>query len=340
MINLLFKAKTILKLITLLITCLSFSISYSQTKKTAFDDYIPLSDRLNSNTSEQKVESIDDDCYYSTGDTLVVFGNDSVAIMEKADSASNIISYAYHKDEVTVLNKRKSNGFVFISFEKNKILNTGWIHSDILYYNMGWLYYSPNNCQEIELFTKVISEEENFKLNKSCKYFLQRHVSYLNSLAWCYTEINEFIKAIQIFTKLIDIIPLIPESMFEKSPFLERSEIESPYILYLGRADCKRLLEDYRGALADLDKSIFLNNTNEESYFYRGIVKYNLKDYKGAILDFNKVIDLNSENGLAFYFRGICKLNNSNIESGCLDLSRAGELGNENAYKLIKEYCN
>ena len=62
--------------------------------------------------------------------------------------------------------------------------------------------------------------------------------------------------------------------------------------------DAKNNLNDYQGALYDIDKIIEFNPNNDEYYYFRGYTKYILEDYYGALDDFNKAIELNPDNNI------------------------------------------
>jgi tetratricopeptide (TPR) repeat protein len=123
---------------------------------------------------------------------------------------------------------------------------------------------------------------------------------------------------------------------------------------YLRRGIAKSLLDDYRGAIADFNKSIEINSeflkykyeeanhlidAVRDAYVLRGDNKRRLKDYGGAISDCNKAIEIDSKYYSAFLIRGACKLDLSDIEGACLDWSKAGELGSDKAYEAIRSYC-
>ncbi len=59
-------------------------------------------------------------------------------------------------------------------------------------------------------------------------------------------------------------------------------------------------MQDYKGALADLDECIKLSPKESKIYFNRAIVKSYLKDYKGAVEDYNKVSELTPNNADAW----------------------------------------
>jgi len=97
---------------------------------------------------------------------------------------------------------------------------------------------------------------------------------------------------------------------------------------------------DYLDALSDFCKVIELNPSFKNIYKERVEVKYNLEDFRGAIIDLNRAIEFDSKDGRTFYLRGLSKLFLNQKDSGCLDLSKAGELGYKAAYFDIKRWCN
>ena len=65
------------------------------------------------------------------------------------------------------------------------------------------------------------------------------------------------------------------------------------------------LLQEYKEAVSDFSEAIYLDPTDANSYFERGLIRYDFGDKKEA----------------------------------CKDWSKAGELGNMKAYEMIKQYC-
>lgn len=143
--------------------------------------------------------------------------------------------------------------------------------------------------------------------------------------------------------------------------------------VYIDRAELKRDLGDYRGAIQDFSKAIELNPNDAYAYMLRGFTKIKLADQQGAIQDFNKAVELSPSNSIfytaraasktlledhsgaiidcdkaielnpinaeTFMIRGISKIELGQKNEGCLDLSKAGELGYFEAYDSIKELC-
>lgn len=86
--------------------------------------------------------------------------------------------------------------------------------------------------------------------------------------------------------------------------------------------------------------SNFAYSQTAESYYDQGVKKAAEEDYRGAIADLTKTIELDPKYDEAYYDRGLAKLKIGQKNSGCLDLSKAGELGYEDAYETIKQLCN
>jgi tetratricopeptide (TPR) repeat protein len=97
------------------------------------------------------------------------------------------------------------------------------------------------------------------------------------------------------------------------------------YKSYLGRADCKRKLGDYYGAIQDYTKSLISSDDRQSKSIItkRAECKMEMEDFRGAIFDFNKAIELfknelndskNTQDSIAtknsilyfYYRRGVC----------------------------------
>jgi tetratricopeptide (TPR) repeat protein len=125
--------------------------------------------------------------------------------------------------------------------------------------------------------------------------------------------------------------------------------------VYAARGQAKIQLEDYRGAIVDLNKSIELEKSSDLPnpdatpgvYYNRGFAKSKLGNHDGAIADYDKAIErftgkvwrIYIDMGPVYYGRGISKIAVGLKDEGCLDLSKAGELG-YNSYDDIRRLCN
>ena len=113
------------------------------------------------------------------------------------------------------------------------------------------------------------------------------------------------------------------------------------FALYM-RANLKLILEDNRGAIQDYNIIIssIADSSKAEPYYNRGVAKANIDDKSGAIEDFTKAIEIDSNYAIRYYARGLTKLLLNQKNNACLDFSKAGELGSEDAYEMIKKHCN
>lgn len=133
------------------------------------------------------------------------------------------------------------------------------------------------------------------------------------------------------------------------------------------RGTLKNILNDYSGALVDLNKALDIkslsdkagtgengNRMKDESgsrkvnkviqnysclYCHLGYAKAKLDDPVAAITNYDKAIDANPKRGESFYRRGLVKLLTGKREEGCQDLSKAKELGYKQAEEALKNYC-
>ena len=106
---------------------------------------------------------------------------------------------------------------------------------------------------------------------------------------------------------------------------------------YYSKGNCKKLLNNYKGAIADFTMAIKYNPKFAEAYFKRANTKLILNDSNGAQNDFDKAIELNPSFAEALLNRGITKLNNGYYEESKKDFLIAGKLGLINAFSIRKE---
>ena len=83
---------------------------------------------------------------------------------------------------------------------------------------------------------------------------------------------------------------------------LEAKRLYQKSLQYYCRGNCKKLLNDFKGALADFTKAIKYNPNFAEAYYRRADIKTILNDKESAALDYIKAIELNPE--LAETFNG------------------------------------
>lgn len=84
---------------------------------------------------------------------------------------------------------------------------------------------------------------------------------------------------------------------------------------YYSKGNCKKLLNNYKGAIADFTKAIKYNPNFAEAYYKRAYAKLIINDTKGAKSDYNKAIELNPHFAETFR-KGILRMNEGNLKVG------------------------
>lgn len=139
-------------------------------------------------------------------------------------------------------------------------------------------------------------------------------------------------------------------------------------VVYFRRGKAKVMLQDYQGAIDDLDKWIHNGKgkrTLEESYQWRGNAKLAMRDYKGALLDYDqyfllydkpddesgvavgganldllgRFVDASRVQGEVYKNRGIAKYKLGDKVSACKDFRKSCKLGNDIACENFKLIC-
>ncbi|NER36152.1 MAG: tetratricopeptide repeat protein [Oscillatoria sp. SIO1A7] len=82
---------------------------------------------------------------------------------------------------------------------------------------------------------------------------------------------------------------------------------------------------------SDLRKTPEASTTDAETYFNRGIARYNKGDIAAAISDYNKAIEINPSYAIAYLNRGIVRYDQGDIAAAISDYSKALEINHNNA---------
>lgn len=106
--------------------------------------------------------------------------------------------------------------------------------------------------------------------------------------------------------------------------------------LYNNRAIARYKMQDYNGALADLNKALELSPNYPDAHYNSGLAKLKLKNYSGAIEDFKKVTDIVSKDHNAYYNSALAKYLTGKKEEALEDLSKALSL----SPKFDNALCN
>jgi tetratricopeptide (TPR) repeat protein len=167
-------------------------------------------------------------------------------------------------------------------------------------------------------------------------------------------KVNQFAGAVIDLTKSISLSPTNQNGYWAKGSRLEKLEdfyflscIEGLskeykyYDAYYFRGFAKYYMEDYYGAIDDMNLFLTFEKTNSNPicYYIVGISNNKLGKNNEALVYLSKVIELEPENADALLARGKVNIKLGNKENGCKDLSKAGQLGKEEAYETIKKSC-
>ena len=112
--------------------------------------------------------------------------------------------------------------------------------------------------------------------------------------------------------------------------FYINSQLNKNYFLNIGRTDL--IEEDYTSAIKRFNVVIGIHSDMFESYFFRGIAKFNLGDFQGALRDFNKTLELNPVFTDAFHYRAITYERLHDYRSALADYDIAVDLRPNSAY--------
>lgn len=102
------------------------------------------------------------------------------------------------------------------------------------------------------------------------------------------------------------------------------------FISYYNRASIKLKLNDLKGSIDDCNKSLEIIPNFVLAYNVRGLAKMILKDINGAINDFNKSIEIDNNFASAYNARGLAKANLKNIDEAIIDINKAIEIDPKN----------
>ena len=91
---------------------------------------------------------------------------------------------------------------------------------------------------------------------------------------------------------------------FNKALDLNPSEEDLPYIYsYIG--NCLKDLEQYREAIAILEKGAELDNTRPDIHNLLGFCHFKLEEYENAVSHFSKTIELNPASAIDYANLGV-----------------------------------
>ncbi|WP_269624303.1 tetratricopeptide repeat protein [Prochlorococcus marinus] len=199
-----------------------------------------------------------------------------------------------------------------------------------------------NSYLDNDLFPKAIESFSRAINRKPPKKILV--VAYFNR-ALAKSNLKDYSGAISDFSKVIEINPKDEEAYFRRgiiqhqlanyqsaindfSMQIKRnknSNSEYSYLSYYGRANSKRMIGDYSGALSDDEQFQKLATEFMGFNYKQGLKNIDNKDYKDAIISFNKVIDIRANHWNAYRERGRAKYQSGDYQGALEDTSKAIE---------------
>ena len=126
--------------------------------------------------------------------------------------------------------------------------------------------------------------------------------------------------------------PLPP--LIDTSPSIEELPLSVVLELGLKNLDC----EIYNEAIKCFNILLDDDPLNYEYYCYRGRAYHGLELFNRAINDFHKSVKINKSYADGYYYLGLTELRIDNIDAAIVDFQIAADLGNQKAKQLIKKY--
>ncbi len=125
----------------------------------------------------------------------------------------------------------------------------------------------------------------------------------------------------------------IVDNVSTQNPHKWIAEHPKIYYDYLNSAADKSLKGDYRGALADYNRALKIDDSEASVYVFRGDLKAaRFNDLKGAVADYNKAIQLLPDYGWAYQSRSILKYHKLHDRLGAInDMKQAAKLYKESS---------
>lgn len=119
--------------------------------------------------------------------------------------------------------------------------------------------------------------------------------------------------------------------------FSKAIELDPNYAeAYLARARAKSSIQDFSGAMIDLNDAISLEPNNSDAFTERGNVKQMVGNITGALDDYEKAIQLNPKDPHIFEMRALLWKYQGKITLACKDYFSAFDLGSQSAYESLK----
>ena len=147
--------------------------------------------------------------------------------------------------------------------------------------------------------------------------------------ALCYGNLKKYDKAVNDFNKVIELNPEYKDAYINRGYYVFEKT------------------GDFQGAIDDYNKFLDLNIDGDNAFAFnnRGYAKYKLNDYVGAMDDIQESIRLNPDNSFVYKNRALIYIGLDSLSVACQDLEKANILGFSDEYgpevnDLITKFCN
>lgn len=129
--------------------------------------------------------------------------------------------------------------------------------------------------------------------------------------------------------------------VFKEAIKIDDTRVEANYGLgYALSKFCESDTSRCRESLMYYNKAIKIDENYRNSYFNRSFTRFMLDDFEGAMTDVDKAINAKPDEADYYIFRGSLYIAQEDTAKACVDLKKAAELGAKFENDLISEYCN
>ena len=109
---------------------------------------------------------------------------------------------------------------------------------------------------------------------------------------------------------------------------------------YYYREQAKFRVEDFDGALADIQTAIGMDSSDPNYYAEEASIWMRKSDYEKALASVEKALKLAPDFASCYRLKGLCLVRQKRMDEACAAFSKAQELGDPLASRLIKSHCS
>jgi tetratricopeptide (TPR) repeat protein len=172
---------------------------------------------------------------------------------------------------------------------------------------------SKDYVTSIKYFTQAIAEDPNDLMN------LQLYLG----IGEAKFKLSDYPGSVDAYTKGLNFYNLNIKSFNQQHPQIVESTKTVLEQAYRIRANAKKELGDYQGAIQDYNKSIDMNGTLSDSIYSRGVAYMETDNFAAAKADFARVIEMNPNDAPAYRNLGNAKFRLGDFSGAVSDYSMA-----------------